>query len=61
MNEQLNATGLWCNLTNALIKKYKIMSQEDSNKAYAELILLRNCLLNNGFLTIEDMNERDRV
>ena len=56
MNEQLNATELWCNLTNALIKKYKTMSEEDSTNAYAELRLLRNCLLNNGFLTIEELD-----
>ena len=55
MNEQLNATELWCILTNALIKKYKTMANKEATKANAELRLLRNCLLNNGFLTIEEL------
>lgn len=50
-SSQFNATELWCNITNALIRKYKELSDTDSIVAIGELRMLEKTLLNMGFLT----------
>ena len=57
MNKKVLATEKWCNITNALIKKYKTMTENDYNNAYAELGLLENALISGGFLTLQELGD----
>ena len=58
MTEQLTATELWCRLTNALIAKYKTMSEENPNKAVVELLRIEGSLIADGFLTREELEKK---
>ena len=53
----INATNLWCRLTNALIAKYKPMTEENPNKAVKELIQIEGALLTGGYLTKEELDK----
>ena len=55
LNPLNQATELWCKITNALIKKYKTMTDEDSAKAYKQLLRLEGALLAGGFLTKDEL------
>lgn len=52
---ELTATELWCRITNALIKKYKAMADENSNKATIELLRLEGALIAGEFLSREEL------
>ena len=52
---ELTATESWCRVTNALIKKYKTMTDEDPNKATIELLRLEGALIAGGFLSREEL------
>ena len=56
-NPQSKATNAWCRITNALIRKYKPMTEEDPNKALKELTRIEGALLAGGFLTEKDLEE----
>ena len=43
--------------TNALIRKYKPMTEQDPNKALKELTRIEGALLAGGFLTEKDLEE----
>lgn len=58
MTEQLTATELWCRLTNALIAKYKTMSEENPNRAVTELLRIEGSLIADGFLTKEELEKK---
>ena len=51
------ATILWCRITNALIRKYKPMTEEDPNRALKELTRIEGALLAGGFLTEQELKE----
>lgn len=51
------ATEAWCRITNALIRKYKPMTEQDPNKALKELTRIEGALLAGGFLTEQDLEE----
>ena len=53
----LSATNLWCKITNALIAKYKNMSEENPNEAVKQLLMIQDSLLAGGFLTQKDLDE----
>ena len=52
---ELTATELWCRMTNALIKKYKTMTDENPDKATIELLRLEGALIAGGFLSREEL------
>lgn len=54
-NPQTKATNAWCRITNALIKKYKPMTETDSNRALRELTRIEGVLLASGFLTEQEL------
>ena len=54
---ELTATELWCRMTNALIKKYKTMADENSDKATIELLRLEGALIAGGFLSREELEK----
>ena len=56
-NPQSKATNAWCRITNALIRKYKPMTEDDPNKALKELTRIEGALLAGGFLTEKDLEE----
>ena len=56
-NPQLKATNAWCRITNALIQKYKPMTQQDTNRALKELTRIEGALLAGGFLTEQELKE----
>ena len=56
-SSELSATIVWCRVTNALIKKYKTMTDEDSIKALTELLRLEGVLISGGFLTRKELEE----
>lgn len=56
-NPQLKAANAWCRITNALIQKYKSMTEEDSNRALKELTRIEGALLAGGFLTEQELKE----
>ena len=56
-NPVLNATVLWCAITNALIAKYKPMSDENPERAYKELMRLEGALLAGKFLTEDELEK----
>ena len=51
------ATEMWCRITNALISKYKEMSEEDPKGAVEDLLRLEGALLVGGFLTKEELEK----
>ena len=51
------ATEMWCRITNALISKYKEMSEEDPKGAVEDLLRLEGALLAGGFLTKEELEK----
>lgn len=51
LESPMNATNLWCRLTNALIAKYKPMAEENPNKAIIELTQIEGILLTGRYLT----------
>lgn len=53
----LNATDLWCRVTNALIKKYKEMADSNPEKAVEELLRIEGALIGGGFITYKDLQE----
>lgn len=53
----ISATNLWCRITNALIAKYKTMSQENPQEAIKQLLMLQGALLAGNFLTQEELDE----
>ena len=57
MSNVVNATNLWCCITNALIAKYKPMSEENPSKAETELLRLEGALMACGFLTREELEK----
>ncbi len=56
-NPQLKAANAWCRITNALIQKYKPMTETDSSRALKELIRIEGALLAGGFLTEQELKE----
>lgn len=56
-NPQLKATNAWCRITNALIRKFKPMAEQDSNKALKELTRIEGALLAGGFLTEQELKK----
>jgi hypothetical protein len=57
ISEKLTATELWCRLTNALIAKYKTMTEENPSKAEIELLRLEGALIAGEFLTREELEK----
>lgn len=57
MNKQLTAAESWCRLTNALIAKYKPMTEENPNQVIKEIYVIENFLTTHGFLTEEDLKK----
>lgn len=53
---QLEATQLWCDITNKLIKRYKLMSENDPEKAIKELSIISKFCEENHFLDEVDYN-----
>ena len=53
----MSATNYWCRITNALIAKYKSMSEREPEKALQELIRIEGALLAGGFLTRTDLDQ----
>ena len=56
-DENVIATNAWCRITNALIRKYKPMTEEDPNNALKELTRIEGALLADGFLTEQELKE----
>ena len=56
-NPHSKATNAWCRITNALIRKYKPMTEQDPNKALKELTRIEGALLAGGFLTEQELKE----
>lgn len=54
---ELTVTELWCRITNALIKKYKTMADENPEKATIELLRLEGALIAGGFLSMEELEK----
>lgn len=52
----VKSTTLWCKLSNAIIRKYKPLCEEDPTKAYKELLKLEGVLLASGLFTQEELN-----
>lgn len=53
----VQSTTMWCKLSNAIIRKYKPLSEKDSTKAYKELLRLEGVLLANGLFTQEELEK----
>lgn len=51
----LAATQSWCNLTNALIRKYKTMAETNPEQAIKELQIISNYLVSAGCLSETDL------
>lgn len=56
-NPQTKAANAWCRITNALIRKYKPMTEQDPNRALKELTRIEGALLAGGFLTEQELKE----
>ena len=56
-NPQNKSTEAWCRITNALIRKYKPMTEEDPVRALKELTRIEGALLAGGFLTEQELKE----
>lgn len=57
MSESLNATNEWCRVTNALIAKYKRLSETKPEKCLEELATIKEWLVQNNFLTEEELRK----
>lgn len=53
----MSATNLWCKITNAIITKYKHMSEENPEEAVKQLTRMEGSLLADGFLTSEELEK----
>lgn len=53
----VNAVAMWCKLSNAIIAKYKPLTEEDPIRAYKELLKLEGVLLASGLLTQEELDK----
>lgn len=53
----VQSTTMWCKLSNAIIRKYKPLSEKDPTKAYKELLRLEGVLLANGLFTQEELEK----
>lgn len=51
------ATNLWCKISNAIIAKYKHMSEENPEEAVRQLTRMEGSLLADGFLTEQELKE----
>lgn len=56
-NPQSKAANAWCRITNALIRKYKHLTEQDPNRALKELTRIEGALLAGGFLTEQELKE----
>jgi 5S rRNA maturation endonuclease (ribonuclease M5) len=56
-NPQIKAAKAWCRITNALIRKYKHLTEQDPNRALKELTRIEGALLAGGFLTEQELEE----
>ena len=56
-NPVVKSAQAWCRITNALIRKYKPMTEQDPNKALKELTRIEGALLAGGFLTEQELKE----
>lgn len=54
---QIKSTQLYCSLSNAIIRKFKPMSEEDATKAYRQLLKLEGVMLASGLFTEEELHE----
>lgn len=52
----LKAANAWCRITNALIAKYKTMTEENPQKAFEQLIRIEGLLLAGQFITQEELD-----
>lgn len=51
----VQSTTMWRKLSNAIIAKYKPLSEKDPTKAYKELLRLEGVLLASGMFTQEEL------
>ena len=56
-DETVIAANAWCRITNALIRKYKHLTEQDPNRALKELTRIEGALLAGGFLTEQELKE----
>ena len=54
---QVSAANLWCRITNAIIAKYKPLSEENPEEAVKQLTRIEGALLSGGFLTEQELKE----
>ena len=54
---QIKAAKLYCSLSNAIIRKFKPMSEEDATKAYRQLLKLEGVMLASGLFTEQELHE----
>lgn len=54
---QISAANLWCGITNALIAKYKPLSESNPEEAVKQLLMIQGALLAGGFLTEQELKE----
>ena len=54
---QISAANLWCKITNALIAKYKPLSESNPEEAVKQLLMIQGALLAGGFLTEQELKE----
>ena len=54
---QIKAAQLYCSLSNAIIRKFKPMSEEDATKAYRQLLKLEGVMLASGLFTEQELHE----
>ena len=54
---QKSAANLWCKITNALIAKYKPLSESNPEEAVNQLLMIQGALLAGGFLTEQELKE----
>lgn len=54
---QIKAAQLYCSLSNAIIRKFKPMTEEDAAKAYKQLLKLEGIMLASGLFTEEELHE----
>ena len=51
------ASVAWCKITNALIRKYKTMAEENPEECVSQLTKLEGFLVGNGYLSEQELNE----
>lgn len=54
---QIKAAQLYCSLSNAIIRKFKPMTEEDGAKAYRQLLKLEGVMLASGLFTKQELKE----